>query len=124
MPALPRLGGPTPLSVQIAWQMTDAKSPDDARPVDRLLPEAESMDVQDIRDALVIRERDLFLLTDKSGEVPEGNLNGYGLYFADTRYLSTFEFALADKESMVLLSTAEPGYSSEQVFTNYLMIDL
>jgi Glycogen debranching enzyme len=90
----------------------------------RLLPEAESMDVQDIRDALVIRERDLFLLTDKSGEVPEGNVNGYGLYFADTRHLSTFEFALADKKSMVLLSTAEPGYSSEQVFTNYLMTDL
>ena len=104
--------------------MTDAKSADDARPVVRLLPEAESMDVQDIRDALVIRERDLFLLTDKSGEVPEGNLNGYGLYFADTRYLSTFEFAVADKKSMVLLSTAEPGYSSEHVLTNYSMTDL
>jgi glycogen debranching enzyme len=104
--------------------MTDAKSADDARPVDRLLPEAESMDVQDIRDALVIRERDLFLLTDKSGEVPEGNLNGYGLYFADTRYLSTFEFSVADRKSMVLLSTAEPGYSSEHVLTNYSMTDL
>ena len=95
-----------------------------ATPAGRLLPEAESMEVQDIRDALVIRERDLFLLTDNTGEVPEDNINGYGLYFADTRYLSTFEFSMAENKSMVLLSTAEPGYSSEQVLTNYTMTDL
>ncbi len=95
-----------------------------AQPASRLLPEAEPMDVQDIRDALVIRERDLFLLTDKTGEVPQGNTNGYGLYFADTRYVSTFEFSLAEKKSMVLLSTAELGYSSEHVLTNYAMTDL
>jgi glycogen debranching enzyme len=82
------------------------------------------MDVQDIRGALVIRERDLFLLTDKAGEVPQGNINGFGLYFADTRHLSTFEFSLGDGKSMVLLSTAELGYSSEQVLTNYEMTDL
>lgn len=95
-----------------------------AQPARRLLPEAEPMEVQDIRDALVIRERDLFLLTDKTGEVPEGNINGHGLYFADTRYLSTFEFSLAEKKSMVLLSTAELGYSSEHVLTNYALTDL
>jgi len=82
------------------------------------------MEVQDIRDALVIRERDLFLLTDEAGEVPEGNVNGYGLYYGDTRYLSTFEFSLAENKSMVLLSTAELGFSSEHVLTNYTMTDL
>lgn len=82
------------------------------------------MEVQDIRDALVIRERDLFLLTDEAGEVPEGNINGYGLYFGDTRYLSTFEFSLFENKSMVLLSTAELGFSSEHVLTNYTMTDL
>ncbi|MEX0682472.1 MAG: amylo-alpha-1,6-glucosidase [Dehalococcoidia bacterium] len=95
-----------------------------AQPARRLLPEAEPMDVQDIRDALVIRERDLFLLTDKTGEVPADNINGHGLYFADTRYLSTFEFSLAENKSMVLLSTAELGYSSEHVLTNYALTDL
>ena len=94
------------------------------QPASRLLPEAEPMDVQDIREALVIRERDLFLLTDKTGEVPAGNVNGYGLYFADTRHVSTFEFSLAEKKSMVLLSTAELGFSSEHVLTNYAMTDL
>src|SRR3990172_3080115 len=96
----------------------------ETEPVRRLLPEAEAMEVQDIRDALVIRERDLFLLTDKAGEVPEGNINGYGLYYGDTRYLSTFEFSLFENKSMVLLSTAELGFSSEHVLTNYTMTDL
>jgi glycogen debranching enzyme len=99
-------------------------SADDARQASGLLPEAEPMDVQDIRDALVIRESDLFLLTDKAGEVPAGNTNGYGLYFADTRHLSTFEFSLGEEKSVVLLSTAELGYSSEHVLTNYAVKDL
>lgn len=105
--------------------MTNSDTPlKSGRPTTGFLPPPESMDVQDIRDALVIRERDLFLLTDKSGEVPAGNVNGYGLYFADTRYLSAFEFSLAGNKSMVLLSTAELGYSSEHVITNYAMSDL
>ncbi len=89
----------------------------------RLLPEAEPMAIQDIRDALVIRERDMFLLTNVAGQVPEGNANGYGLYFADTRYLSTFEFAFSTHRPMVLLSTAELGYSSQHVVTNFAMND-
>jgi len=90
----------------------------------QLLPEAEPMGVQDIREALVIRERDLFLLTDVSGQIPPGNLNGYGLYYADTRYLSGYDFTFAAAEPVVLLSTAELGYSSEQVLTNPSMPSL
>lgn len=90
-------------------------------PAVELLPEAEPMSVQDIRDALVIRERDLFLLTDVNGEAPPGNINGYGLYFSDTRYLSGYDFSLSGTKPVVLLSTAELGYSSEQVLTNPTM---
>ena len=81
------------------------------------------MAIQDIRDALVIRERDTFLLTNVSGQVPPGNVNGYGLYTADTRYLSTYELSFSGYRPMVLLSTAELGYSSEQVLTNFAMKD-
>lgn len=87
------------------------------------LPEAEPMEVQDIRDALVIRERDLFLLTDPRGEVPQSNSDGYGLYYEDTRYLSAYEFSFSSEKPLVLLSTAEPGYSSEHVLTNRSMLD-
>lgn len=87
------------------------------------LPEAEPMAIQDIRDALVIRERDMFLLTLPSGEAPAGNANGLGLYHADTRYLSAYEFSFSATRPMVLLSTAELGFSSEHVLTNFLMPD-
>ncbi len=93
-------------------------------PDQRLLPEAEPMAVQDIRDALVVRERDLFLLTDVAGQVTPGNPNGYGLYFADTRYLSGYDFTFAAASPVVLLSTAELGYSAEQVLTNPAMPSL
>lgn len=82
------------------------------------------MVIQDIRDALVIRERDLFLLTDTSGEVPRGNTSGYGLYYSDTRYLSGYELSLSSGRLMVLLTTAEMGFSSEHVLTNYRMTDI
>jgi glycogen debranching enzyme len=91
---------------------------------EELLPEAEPMAIQDIRDALVIRERDLFLLTDIAGQVPRGNINGYGLYYEDTRYLSGYEFSFSLAKPMVLLSTAELGYSSEHVLTNPTLVDL
>jgi len=89
-----------------------------------LLPEAEPMAIQDIRDALVIRERDLFLLTDIGGQVPRGNTNGYGLYYEDTRYLSGYDLSFSLSKPLVLLSTAELGYSSEHVLTNPTLVDL
>jgi len=91
---------------------------------EELLPEAEPMAIQDIRDALVIRERDLFLLTDISGQVPRGNTNGYGLYYEDTRYLSGYDLSFSLSKPIVLLSTAEVGYTSDHVLTNPNLVDL
>ena len=57
------------------------------------LPEGEPMGIEDIRDALIIRERDLFLLTNPSGNVPPDNRQGFGFYHADTRHLSVYDFS-------------------------------
>lgn len=81
------------------------------------------MAIRDIRDALIIRERDICFLTDRTGEAPRSSLNGYGLYYSDTRYLSAYEFGFATARPITLLSTAELGYSSEQVLTNPAMVD-
>lgn len=67
---------------------------------------------------LVIREKGLFLLTDSNGNVPAGNRRGLGLYHADTRHLSTYDFSLSHIPPITLLSTAELGFSEEQVLTN------
>ena len=82
------------------------------------LPEGEPMGIEDIRDALIIRERDLFLLSDPSGNVPPGNAQGLGLYHADTRHLSAYDLSFHSAEPVVLLSTAELGFAEEQVLTN------
>jgi glycogen debranching enzyme len=82
------------------------------------LPEGEPMGIDDIRDALVIREGTSFLLTDPVGDVPAGNRQGFGVYHADTRHLSTFHFSLNGTDPVLLLSTAELGYAMEQVMTN------
>lgn len=77
--------------------------------------------IRDIRDALVIREQDIFLLTDTSGNVPPDNPSGFGLYHLDTRHLSVYDFSFADARPVVLLSTAELGFSEEQMLTNSAM---
>lgn len=85
------------------------------------LPEGEPQGIQDIRDALVIRERDTFLLTDEHGNIPRGNVQGLGLYRSDTRHLSTYSFHVQGGPPVVLLSTAELGFAMEQVLTNARM---
>ncbi len=87
-----------------------------------MLPDGEPMLIEDIGDALVIRERSTFLLTDASGNVSAGNRQGFGVYHADTRHLSTFRFTLNGIEPVVLLSTAELGYAMEQVLTNPYLV--
>src|SRR5579884_2846443 len=80
--------------------------------------EAEPMAIEDIRDALIIREGGLFLVMDKSGQIPAGNESGFGLYFKDTRFLSEYEFAFSRVAPVMLLSSAEKGYAAEQVLSN------
>ena len=83
-----------------------------------LLPYGEGIAVADIHDALVIKEGNLFLMTDAEGNLPPGDDQGYGLYKGDTRYLSVYDLSLGDVRPVVLLATAESGYASEQVLTN------
>ena len=76
------------------------------------------MGIEDIRDALVVREGGSALITDAWGNVESGNSHGYGLYHADTRHLSAYRLTLNGTAPVMLLSTAELGYAMEQVMTN------
>jgi glycogen debranching enzyme len=88
-----------------------------------MLPEGEARVIEDIRDALIIREDGLFLLTDTDGSIPLHNDSGFGLYHSDTRYLSGWDLSLIGVEPIVLLSTAELGFGEEQVMTNPELIN-
>lgn len=83
-----------------------------------LLTQGELVAVADIRDALIIKEGSLFLMTDAEGNVPGNNTEGFGLYKGDTRYLSRYELSLNDVKPTVLLSSAELGYGSEHYLAN------
>lgn len=73
---------------------------------------------RDIRETLVIKEGDLFFLSDLEGNVPERNPNGLGLYLGDTRLLSRFELVIEGLRPTILLSTSHSHFLSEQVLTN------
>jgi glycogen debranching enzyme len=73
---------------------------------------------RDIRETLVVKEGDLFFLTDVEGNVPERNPNGLGLYLADTRFLSRYELVVEGLRPTILLSTVHSHFLSEQVLTN------
>ena len=73
---------------------------------------------QDIRETIVIKEGDLFLLTDLNGNVPRGNINGLGLYHKDTRFLSAYELVLEGIPPTYLLSTGEMRFAEVQELTN------
>lgn len=72
----------------------------------------------------VIKDNDLFLLTDLSGDVipppgaGDGQQEGYGLYRSDTRFLSRMELLINGRKPIVLSSEADQNYLSETVLTN------
>lgn len=81
------------------------------------------MGIEDIRDALIIREGSIFYLSDRRGNAPAGNTQGFGVYHADTRHLSAYTLTLNGTPPVMLLSTAERGFAMEQVMTNPTMSD-
>jgi glycogen debranching enzyme len=68
-------------------------------------------------DYRVIKENDLFLLTDLSGDI-SGDNHGQGLYTKDTRFLSRFVLTINGKQPDMLSSEADENYISRIVLTN------
>ncbi|WP_051250466.1 amylo-alpha-1,6-glucosidase [Paenibacillus harenae] len=68
-------------------------------------------------DYRVIKENDLFLLTDLSGNISEHN-RGHGLYTKDTRFLSRLALKINGTYPNLLESEADQNFISEIVLTN------
>lgn len=68
--------------------------------------------VRSIADAAVIKDYDLFLLTEKDGSVPMSKDHGFGLYFHDCRYLDGYEARLSGKTMNSLDVTTLEGFQS------------
>ncbi|SMQ63225.1 Glycogen debranching enzyme (alpha-1,6-glucosidase) [Bacillus sp. OV166] len=61
-------------------------------------------------DYQVIKEGDLFILTDKNGDITGSDDNGHGLYTKDTRFLSRMEIFIDGEKPSLLSSTADKSY--------------
>ncbi|PYZ93998.1 amylo-alpha-1,6-glucosidase [Salipaludibacillus keqinensis] len=66
----------------------------------------------------VIKEDDVFFLTDEKGNIPEDHPYGPGLYSKDTRFLSKFDLKINDEEPILLSSNADESYYAEMILTN------
>ncbi|WP_409304234.1 glycogen debranching N-terminal domain-containing protein [Peribacillus sp. SCS-155] len=69
-------------------------------------------------DYRVIKENDLFLLTDDKGNIPENHSYGLGLYTKDTRFLSKLDLRINGQEPILLSSDAEENYMAKILLTN------
>ncbi|QGQ48096.1 amylo-alpha-1,6-glucosidase [Metabacillus sediminilitoris] len=69
-------------------------------------------------DYRVIKENDLFLLTDTKGNIPENHPYGLGLYTKDTRFLSKLDLRINGEEPILLSSDATENYMAKILLTN------
>lgn len=69
-------------------------------------------------DYRVIKENDLFLLTDEKGNIPENHPYGLGLYTKDTRFLSRLDIQINGQDPILLSSDADENYMAKILLTN------
>ncbi|HXG68524.1 MAG TPA: glycogen debranching N-terminal domain-containing protein, partial [Blastocatellia bacterium] len=67
---------------------------------------------------VVIKDRDIFFLTEPDGRVPLGTDHGFGLYYHDCRYLNGYVFTVGGKKLESLVANAESGYMAMLALTN------
>lgn len=66
----------------------------------------------------MIKENNLFLLTDAKGNIPKNHGYGLGLYTKDTRFLSKFDLKINGEEPNLLASEADENYAASILLTN------
>jgi len=75
-----------------------------------------------LSDTVVLKENHLQLVTDQLGDIPGINTAGLGLYYFDTRYLSTFELQVNGSRPLYLSHSAERNYIGTFQFVNPEMV--
>ncbi len=67
---------------------------------------------------LAVKEGDVFLYSDREGNLDHGGMYGLGLYAHDTRFLSHFRMTVSGRDPVLLSSSAERGYMGHVDLTN------
>jgi glycogen debranching enzyme len=73
---------------------------------------------RNVARAVVIKDEDIFLLAEHDGGVPQGNQDGFGLYYHDCRFLDGYELKIAGTPPNALVASSEKGSVAEFELTN------
>jgi glycogen debranching enzyme len=84
----------------------------------RVLTRASPSVTRSIADAVVLKDGDVFFLTEPDGQVPPVPGHGFGLYYHDCRFLSGYRLQLAGMVPLVLGATAKGGCDAVFELTN------
>ena len=69
-------------------------------------------------DRHVLKEHQMFLVSDGRGDIAAHNVDGQGLYWRDTRFLSLYELRLGTGQPQLLSSTGEHNFMTTLQFGN------
>ena len=69
-------------------------------------------------DKLVLREDDIFVVSDAAGDIREEDGGGNGMYYHDTRYLSTLDITLNGDKLDILSSSSEQNFMANVQLAN------
>lgn len=81
-------------------------------------PDAGSVSAARFENAIVLKNGNLFLVTDANGAIPLKEKHGFGLYYQDCRVLNGFEIRLSGSPPLIVSSKAPTGTMAELTFTN------
>ena len=73
---------------------------------------------RNVAHAIVIKDQDIFLMSEHGGEIPAGNPDGFGLYYHDCRFLDGYELTIAGTTPNSLVSNSDRGSIAEFELTN------
>ena len=75
-------------------------------------------DPSNAANAVVIKDEDLFFLSDATGDVPLDNDRGFGFYYHDCRFLQGYQLRISGRRPNVLAATSEHGFMSEFILSD------
>jgi glycogen debranching enzyme len=76
-----------------------------------------------LEDRIILKDNDVFVVSDLSGDITQSIEAGLGLYRSDTRFLSTFELRLNGKRPILLNSSVDRAYVATFQLVNPLLGD-
>ena len=75
------------------------------------------------KDRVLIKQNDVFVVSDAAGDVRAGNHDGFGLYRSDTRFLSGYELRIDGLHPILLSSSVDRAYVATFQLVNPTLAD-